>query len=488
MSVIKFLPVLALALIAGCSGSSGPASPQQNPPALTASNLNLVFVASEDLANHAAGDVNSTTAGLTPQGLQRSLAMATFLRQSVLGGFNVNGIYALEPITHPQTTNAYPDMNGLMAVQPFAMLNQTTLSSDLMGGTPYTGQNAPISVSYASGAVPSGVAVPAQFYTSCQGIDFNDTNGDNETLINALITQNRPGFYVFSAPWTTITSTLAKLGNSNGYGLSVPTAYVSPNQIFALSIPPSGTAHLSTYDSEVNPPSAYPTLASSAFQPSTPPDPSPASLTITGGVGGAVVPTGINTNETLYLVRHAEAHPSGYWSDNNYVGAGQWRALVLPDALLGKASPDQVWSIDPAQSSVGTVSPAGVSQWSEVAPALTVQPFAIANGLPYNLVSGITATASNAPGLISSFFFTGGTFNGHNLLAGWTYTQNPQIINALINSYFPHGGAPAAPAWAATDYDSMWVVTLDGSGNLSMDFSQCEGINSATLPVMPPVF
>ena len=60
-------------------------------------------------------------------------------------------------------------------------------------------------------------------------------------------------------------------------------------------------------------------------------------------------PAVTNTNETLYLMRHTEAHPSPYWEDGNYVAAGQWRALDLPNALSGKISPDQVYSIDPAQ-------------------------------------------------------------------------------------------------------------------------------------------
>ena len=54
-----------------------------------------------------------------------------------------------------------------------------------------------------------------------------------------------------------------------------------------------------------------------------------------------------STNETLYIIRHADAHPRAYWSDNNYVGAGQWRALDLPNALPGKISPNQVYSNRP---------------------------------------------------------------------------------------------------------------------------------------------
>ena len=41
---------------------------------------------------------------------------------------------------------------------------------------------------------------------------------------------------------------------------------------------------------------------------------------MTGGQNGAVIPAGINTNETLYIVRHADAHPTVCWDDDNYVG------------------------------------------------------------------------------------------------------------------------------------------------------------------------
>ena len=142
--------VFALTLLAGCGGSSSPKSSEPPTPApLSAGNLNLIFVVSEDLAYQASGDVNPSTANLTNQGLQRSLLMATFLQQKVLGMQNVTGIYALEPMTHLQTANNYPDMVGLETIQQFAMLNQITLSSDQSGGTPLTGHSYPINASYA---------------------------------------------------------------------------------------------------------------------------------------------------------------------------------------------------------------------------------------------------------------------------------------------------------------------------------------------------
>ena len=79
-------------------------------------------------------------------------------------------------------------------------------------------------------------------------------------------------------------------------------------------------------------------------------------LTLLAGCegNGVVVPPGTNTNQTVYLIRHAEAHPTSSFEDGNFVGAGQWRALslpnFLPNALRGQASPTVVYSIDPAQS------------------------------------------------------------------------------------------------------------------------------------------
>jgi hypothetical protein len=87
------------------------------------------------------------------------------------------------------------------------------------------------------------------------------------------------------------------------------------------------------------------------------------------------------------------------------------------------------------------------------------------------------------------FFTTKGTLSNQKVLVGWSYVQIGQTIQALFQSYYPNGGlVPTAPAWAATDYDSIWTVTLDAQGNLTADFTQCEGIDSAALPAAPPQF
>ncbi len=486
---IEWPLILALTLLAGCGGTSG-SDTSAVPAPLSARNINLIFVASEDLAFEASGDVNPDTANLTNKGLQRSLMMATFLRRHVLRGRNAAGVYALEPMSHLQTASKYPDMVASEAIEQFALQNQITLSG---GGQSFTANSYPINASYAAGLMPSGVATPAVPCASCQGLDFADQAGNNGNLVAGIIGAKAAGFYVFSAPWETTSNLLATINQLEGYNLTVPSNYAGPNVVYAISIAPSGGARLITFNSNLKPLSIYPVLPApgAASTPCT----AQAHFTITVDSSnvGVVIPPSINKNETLYMIRHAEAHPIGSFEDGNYVCAGQWRALDLPNALRGRINPQQIYSIDPAQVIPGGLTDAsGKSTWSYVRPSLTVEPYAIANNLPYGLAASFELIAQNPPQLAtvaSDFFFTGGQFNNQTVLMAWEHDHIPTTVNALLASYFPGGGGPApAPGWPDDDYDTIWTVTLDGAGNLTIDNSMCEGIDSATLPATCPEF
>ncbi len=207
---------------------------------------------------------------------------------------------------------------------------------------------------------------------------------------------------------------------------------------------------------------------------------------MTGGSGGAVVPAGINKSETVYIIRHAEAHPTPNWDDGNYICAGQWRALDLPIALQGKISPTMVYSLDPAQAIAGSTSASGQKDWSYVRPALTVEPYAIANNLPFYLAADFELSGPDT--LASNFFFTGGTLSSQSVLLSWEHAHIPTLVNALLASYYTSGTPPTVPAWASNDYDSIWTVTIDANGNVSVDNNKCEGIVSASLPATCPIF
>jgi hypothetical protein len=225
ISIIRSLFLfLALTLLAGCASSSG----SNTTAPLSADNINLIFVVSPDLAYHAPGDINPNTANLTNQGLQRSLLMATYLKQQVLGAKNVTGIYALAPMTHLQTTPVYsdiPDMTAIGYIQQFALLNQITLP--VTATSTFTGNSFPINAAYASGSVPNGVAVPTSYCPNCTGLDFNNTSNNNDTLVSGIINKKSPGYYVFSAPWETISALLTRINTLYGYNLNLPTTYMS---------------------------------------------------------------------------------------------------------------------------------------------------------------------------------------------------------------------------------------------------------------------
>jgi len=453
------------------SGHSFSSQQQQSGP------INLIFVVSEDLAYQSSGDVNPNTANLSSQGLERSLIMGTYLHQLV-GGTSVNGIYVLAPTTHLQTASSYPDMVAAETVQQFALLTPVTMSTIYPGyGSPFTTTGYPLNAS-----------PPSNSCANCQGLDFADQGGDNEALVNGILAASASGSYVFSAPWETTYSLLARISQAKGYNLTLPASYQGANAIYVLSITAAGSASLVTYDSKANPPATYPTLPQVPTGGCT--QQTPFNVAVTAGAGGAQIPAGTNTNETLYFIRHAEAHPQGDFDDGNYVGAGQWRALDLPFALQNKIHPTQVYSSDPGQPIQGTQiqatgSASGVSIWSYVRPSLTVEPYAIAYNLPFRLAEGFDWDSGPAT---SNYFFNGGGFSNSSVLVAWEHNRIPLMMNALISSYFPQGGAPAALTWPENDYDTVWTVTLDGQGNLAVNNSVCEGIQSAALPAAAPQF
>lgn len=480
---------LSLASIAGCQPASGAGSGSGSPAPLSADAINLVFVSTPDLAFQGPGDVNPDTANLTSQGLQRSLLMATYLKERVLGGKNVSRIFALAPMTHPQTAHAYPDMAAIGYIEQFAMLNQVSLTGlGGYGSIPYTANSYPMAVSYGAGPLPSGVATSPDPCASCQGLDFADSAGGNEAIVKFVLEVNVPGSFVFAAPWETISPLMASVGKAVGSSLALPASYPGPNTVHVISITRDQHASLAAYDAGLSPASTYPAMpgpVASAACPGAGTTPALFTITATNGVGGATVPAGMNANETLYMIRHAEAHPIPGWEGGNYVAAGQWRALAIATALRGRISPTQVWSIDPAQVADGDQIP-GNANFSYVRPSLTIEPYAIANNVPFSLVSGISLAAKDSPQLTSDMFFKGGTFSNQTAILAWEHDHIPQIVSALLAGYFPSGSAPAVPSWPGGDYDTIWTVKLDGTGNLTVDNTLCEGVDSSKLPAEAP--
>jgi hypothetical protein len=512
LSLLLTPVALGVAALTACGGSSGDVAVAP----LSDQNINLIFVLSPDLTYAASGDVNPVTSNLTNQGLNRSLKMASYLKQQVLGGKNVTGIYALAPMTHLQTANNLPDMASLGAIQQFAMLNQITLPTFALPppAKPVMANSFPINVAYAAGMVlPTGVVAPFAPLPcpACQGLDFSNSGGSNDALISRIVSAKTSGYHVFSAPWETASAMLTNINKRYGSSLTMPSGYAGPNQVYAVSITPSGSASLVTYNSNLTPETVAPVLTAALPKTACNAQPQqfsfsikagqPYSQTLNGvtstGTVNAILPKGISTNQTIYMIRHAEAHPSPYFDDGNYIAAGQWRALGLADALRGKISPDMVMSIDPAQVA-GALLPDGTllpNTYTYVRTDMTVEPYAISNNLPFYLVSSLSLMdvyyqGSQNIALSSSvvdatnYFFIGSKYANKKILLAWEHDHIPPTLNDLFSRYFPGGvGGPLAAnfPWPDTDYDTVWTVKLDAQGNLTADNALCEGIDSSIL-------
>jgi hypothetical protein len=467
--------LFSLTTLAFFSVGEGFAQAEASQP-LSATAVNLIFVVSPDL-DYGASDVQPQTANLTGQGLGRSLLLGQYLKQKVLGAKNVTGITTLEPMTHLQTANQYPDMAAMTYAEQFAMLNQFTLpqpdSTRPSTKKPETANSFPINQS------PTLAAVGTQPFVGC-GLQFANTNA-NVALVTGILQSGKPGFYVFVAPWETTKALMAALNRSQGYDLPIPTSYPGLDKILAISVVPKGSATLVTYDAKLKPADGYPKLPQKLPKAACPgPHTTPPRFHIS--LSGTLAPAGINRNQTTYLIRHAEAHPTQGWDDGNYVAAGQWRAIGLPHVLSGKIRPTQVYSIDPAQMMPRT-------DFSYVRPSLTVAPYATANGLPYRLISSIKIFDPGSGQKTSQFLFFEGTFSNQTILMAWEHEHIPHIVSALLKTYAPaDGGVPQVPSWPSSDYDTIWTVTIDAEANLTVNNDLCEGIDSAKLPSTAPIF
>jgi hypothetical protein len=413
-------------------------------------------------------------------------------------------------------------MASIGAIQQFAMLNQITLPIAALG-TPTPGNSFPINVGYANNMVlPTGVVAPFALLPcpACQGLDFSNSGGSNDALVAGIVNAKTTGFHVFSAPWETASAMLTNINKLYGSSLTMPSGYAGPNQVYAVSVTPSGSASLVAYNSDLTPATTAPVLPAALPKTACNVQQLPFSFSITAGqpfsqtlngvtttgTVNASLPTGISTNQTIYMIRHAEAHPSAAFDDGNFIATGQWRALGLADALRGKISPDMVVSIDPAQ--VAGVLYNGVklpNTFSYVRTDMTAEPYAIANNLPLHLVTsfslmdvydnGQTVSSQNlstTPSVTNAtnYFFIGGNYSNKKILLAWEHDHLPPTLNDLFSRYFPKGGAPllASTPWPDIDYDTVWTVKLDAQGNLTADKALCEGIDSSKLPLTAPLF
>ena len=231
----EFLPVgpialfLSLSLLSGCGGTSRTNAPVSNPGQLIAANLNLIFVVSPDVAYQTSGDVDPRTANLT---IRAASVASNCDVPSKAGAGDKERQRNLRARAHDPFATRPVILGGARAIQQFALMNQTTLSSDLVGGTPYSGQNSPINASYAPGSVPGGVLRQASTAPLAKVLISMTTAAATKFCCRGSSREMSHAF-TFRAGEAT-SSLLANINTLEGYNLLLPAAYRGSNYIYAI--------------------------------------------------------------------------------------------------------------------------------------------------------------------------------------------------------------------------------------------------------------
>jgi hypothetical protein len=156
-----------------------------------------------------------------------------------------------------------------------------------------------------------------------------------------------------------------------------------------------------------------------------------------------------DTTETIVLLRHGEKPPGGLGQLNC---RGLNRALALPGAiakLFGR--PDAIFAPDPAMRK----DDAGIP-YDYVRPLATIEPTAIALGLPINAGIGF----SDVDGLRAALERP--SHRNELIVVAWEHKLIPKIARALLAA---HGGDEnLVPKWPEDDFDTVDIVAITRTG------------------------
>lgn len=407
-----------------------PVALAQPMPPLNNNAWNIVFVQSFE--------PSAKTNNLSVQGFNHALQFGQLLNTITSGkSGDVRQIFSLSPQSSSQ------DMTSLQSIEPYAVLNNRGVSHIVVG----------------SGGI-------AQY-------------GSPAYIINKILSNQPRGDYIMSMPAAMINSTVAALSDPTS-----PTTGITPgnyNQYLVLSLE-NGRTTVSVYDDNIKPVTGYPDLnLKPTANYSCPQKP----VTFT-----AKIPKSskfqFNANQTVYFIRHVEAHPNVMPENGNFVCQGEWRAIGANQILLDK--------MGGRVKNILTTNPGNLigcdTNCSYVRPSLTISPFAIQHDRDLTLAG---FQWNDAPTLAASLFtrntpYSDAAFNKSSTLVAWEHEHIEKAVQYLFDTLYDNReAAKKIPAWSFTDYDTVWKIQSDDNGDITFS-NACEGIDSDSLPSTCPAF
>jgi hypothetical protein len=153
--------------------------------------------------------------------------------------------------------------------------------------------------------------------------------------------------------------------------------------------------------------------------------------------------------ETIVVMRHGEKPDAGLGQLNCQ---GLNRSLALPAVIartFGK--PDAIFAPDPAQRKADRG-----KLYDYIRPLATIEPTAIALGMPVNTGLGVMDIEGLANQLDQP------AYRGALVLVAWEHHLAEDLARDLLHD---HGGDGAlVPKWQSEDFDSFYVVKIKRSG------------------------
>lgn len=183
--------------------------------------------------------------------------------------------------------------------------------------------------------------------------------------------------------------------------------------------------------------------------------------------------TSLTAQETIVAIRHAEKPAGGF---GQLTCQGLNRALALPKVLIGRfGRPDAIYAPDPAVQ----VNDRSSELYSYVRPLMTIEPTAIALGMPVNAQIGFTdiaqlQSAVTAPAYAHALVFV-----------AWEHGLLNRFAQQMLRSY---GEDPArVPPWPNSDYDRIYIFRIQQAGDhprLTFQIAH-EGLNGTLSTTCP---
>ena len=158
----------------------------------------------------------------------------------------------------------------------------------------------------------------------------------------------------------------------------------------------------------------------------------------------------VNAQETIVAIRHGEKAVGGL---GQISCKGLNRALALPSLLLTRfGRPDAIYAPDPA----ARVDDGGNRLYSYVRPIATIEPTAIALGMPVNTQIGFNDVATLQSELTAPS-------NAHALIfVAWEHLKLNDFAKQMLESYGNH--SRIVPDWPMDDYDRIYIFRITSKG------------------------